>query len=102
MGIAAFALGVILTVRSAGTSLAVGSAISVGVATAAGGALGVAAGIARTSYEDILKALDDKGAFLVKRTSYRTDLGALDALMKFSLPASGDLTRQVLGIRDGW
>jgi hypothetical protein len=102
LAIAGIALSVILAAPTAGTSLVVGSAISVGVATAVGGALGVAAGVARTSYEDLVKDLADKEDFLVKRTAYRTDLGALDSLMQFSLPASDGLLRQVRGVRDGW
>jgi hypothetical protein len=96
------ALSVILSGATMGTSLAWGSAISVGAATAVGSALGVAAGLARTSYEDIVKDLEGKGEFLVKRTAYRSDLGALDNLMRFSLPASGGVTREVRSIRDGW
>jgi hypothetical protein len=102
IAIAGIAISVILAAPTAGTSLAVGSAISVGAATAVGGALGVAAGVARTSYDDLVKTLADKEDFLVKRTAYRSDLGALDSLMQFSLPASDGLVRQVRGIRDGW
>jgi hypothetical protein len=102
IAIAGVALSVVLAAPSAGTSLAVGSAISVGVATAVGGALGVAAGIARTSYEDLVKEVSDQSDFLQKRITYRNDLGALDSVMKFSLPASKGLIHQVEEARDGW
>jgi hypothetical protein len=102
LAIAGILLSVILAAPTAGASLAVGSAISVGAATAAGTALGVAAGLARTDYDNIIKDLEDKGEFLKKRTAYRSDLGALDSLMKFSLPASGGLIKEVRGFRDGW
>jgi hypothetical protein len=101
IAVAGIAISVLLTVGTFGASAA-GVAVSIGVATAAAAALGAAAGVARTKYEDVIKTLEEKEDFVVKRTSYRNDLGALDGLMKFSLPASGGLIREVRGIRDGW
>jgi hypothetical protein len=37
-----------------------------------------------------------------KRVTYRYDLGALDASMKFTLPASNEVINQVTVVRDAW
>jgi hypothetical protein len=102
IAIVGIAVSVILAAPTAGASAFVGSAISVGVAGAVGTALGIAAGIARTGYEDLVKEVETKKEFLKKRIAYRSDLGALDKLMKFSLPSSEAVQHGVGVVRDAW
>lgn len=102
IGIVGIALMVILAVPTGGASFAVGSAVTGGAAAIAAGALGAAAGVARTAYDDLIAQVQTKGDFLAKRVCYRSDLGALDELMKFSLPASSGVIGQLGAIRDAW
>jgi hypothetical protein len=46
--------------------------------------------------------VQEQDEFLAKRICYRTDLGALDDLMKFSLPASSSVISQLGDVRDAW
>jgi len=96
------AVSVILTEATAGTSLIVGAVVTTAVVAAAGTALGIAAGIARTDYENLVSELSTKGETRQKRVAYRHDLGALDGLMKFSLPASSGLIGQIRSVRESW
>ena len=102
IAIVGVATSVILAAPTAGTSLAVGGAVTAGVLAAVGGGLGVAAGIARTSYENLVDDLDKKNELIQKRTAYRHDLGAMDSLMKFTLPASSGLGDQLGVIKESW
>ena len=102
IGVIGIVLMVILAVETGGASFAVGSAITGGLATVAAGALGAAAGVARTRYDDLIAQVDQKNDFMQKRVCYRTDLGALDGLMNFSLPASGGVITQLGTVRDAW
>ena len=102
IGIAGIALMVILAVPTGGASFAVGSAVTGAAAGLAGAALGTAAGIARTSYDKLVEQVQEQNDFMAKRICYRSDLGALDGLMKFSLPASGGVIAQLGSIRDSW
>jgi hypothetical protein len=102
IGIVGIAIMVLLAVPTGGASFAVGSAITGGGAAIAAGALGAAAGVARTRYDDLVAQLQNKDEFLVKRVCYRSDLGALDELMTFSLPASSGVIGQLGAVRDAW
>jgi hypothetical protein len=102
IGVVGIAIMVILAVPTGGASFAVGSAVTGGAVAIAAGALGAAAGVARTSYDNLVAKVQDEGDFLAKRICYRTDLGALDELMKFSLPASSTVITQLGTVRDGW
>jgi hypothetical protein len=102
IAIVGIAFSIILAGVTAGSGAAVGAYITVGAATIAGGALGAAAGVARSSYEHLVTEVDDKKEFEQKRIAYRHDLGALDDLMKFSLPAAGGIVGQAQIIRDAW
>ncbi|MDB5935499.1 MAG: hypothetical protein JWQ01_2843 [Massilia sp.] len=102
IGIVGIAIMVILAVPTGGASFAVGSAITGGAAAIAAGALGAAAGVARTTYDDLVIQVQAKDEFLAKRVCYRSDLGALDELMNFSLPASSGVIGQLGAIRDAW
>lgn len=102
IAIVGVAISVILAAPTAGTSLAVGSAITAGALAVAGAALGTAAGVARTSYENLVTELQGKEDLLVQRVAYRHDLGALDGVMKFSLPSSTGFVRDLRAFRDGW
>lgn len=93
---------VLLAVPTGGASFAVGSAVTGAAVGLSAAALGIAAGIARTSYEDLIKQVDEKQEFLKKRTAYRCDLGALDNLMKFSLPTSSEIISQLRVVKDAW
>jgi hypothetical protein len=89
-------------VPNGGGSFAVGSAVTgTGVALAAAG-LGAAAGVARTSYDDLCAKMQEQGEFLAGRICYRSDLGAVDELMKFTLPSSAGVITQLGNVRDAW
>jgi chaperonin cofactor prefoldin len=96
------AASVILAAETAGVSLIVGAVVTTGVVAVLGSALGIAAGIARTDYDNLVSELSTKGETLQKRVAYRHDLGALDELMKFSLPSSSGLISQVRLVRESW
>lgn len=102
IGIVGIAIMVILAVPTGGASFAVGSAITGAAAGVAGAALGTAAGVARSAYDDLIEQVDTKTDFLAKRVCYRSDLGALDELMNFSLPASSGVITQLGAVRDAW
>lgn len=93
---------VILSIPTGGNSFQVGSAITAALAAAAGTGLGVAAGLARTSYDNLVSEISTKNDSLVKRTAYRHDLGALDELMKFTLPSSSGIISQLQIIKSSW
>lgn len=102
IGVVGIAIMVILAVPTGGASFAVGSAITGGAATIAAGALGVAAGIARSQYDSLVEKVEQQDEFMQKRVCYRSDLGALDKLMQFSLPASGGVITQLGAVREAW
>ena len=102
IGIVGIAIMVVLAVPTGGASFAVGSAVTGAAAAVAAGALGAAAGVARTAYDDLVTDIDTRGEFLAKRVCYRSDLGALDELMQFSLPASNGVIGQLGAVRDAW
>lgn len=93
---------VVLAVPTGGGSFAIGSAITGAAAALSGGALGVSAALARTSYDNLVKEISTKQQYLQKRIAYRHDLGALDNLMKFSLPSSNGMISQIRVIREAW
>ncbi len=103
-GIAIVGIGlmVYLAVPTGGGSFAVGSAVTAAAAAAAGTGLGVAAALARTSYDGLVQEVSTKQEFLQKRIAYRHDLGALDDLMKFSLPTSNGIINQIQVIKTAW
>ena len=102
IGIFGIALMVLLSVPTGGASFAVGSAVTgAGVALSAA-ALGTAAGIMRTRYDGLVQQVHDQKELMAKRVCYRSDLGALDTLMDFSLPASNGILQQLRGIQKAW
>ena len=79
-GIAIVGIGlmVYLAVPTGGGSFAVGSAVTaVPAVAAAGTGLGVAAALARTSYDGLVQEVSTKQEFLQKRIAYRHDLAHL-------------------------
>jgi hypothetical protein len=102
IGIVGIAAMVILAVPTGGASFAVGSAVTGGAVAVAAAALAAAAGVARTSYDNLVTQVQEEDEFLGKRVCYRSDLGALDQLMKFSLPASGGVIGQLASVRNAW
>lgn len=102
IAIAGIAIMVILAVPTSGASFAVGTAITGAGATLAGAALGTAAGVTRSKYEELCARVREEGEFLGKRICYRNDLGALDELMKFTLPSSAGVITQLGEVRDAW
>nr|WP_320016873.1 alpha-xenorhabdolysin family binary toxin subunit A [uncultured Desulfobacter sp.] len=102
IGIVGIAIMVVLAVPTEGGSFAIGGTITAAAAGAAGAALGTAAGVARGSYDSLVQEVNDKQAFLQKRVAYRHDLGALNNLMKFSLPASTGLIGQINIVKNAW
>jgi hypothetical protein len=102
IAIAGIAIMVILAVPTGGGSFAVGSAITGAGAALSAAALGAAAGVARTSYDDLCGKVQEQDEFMAKRICYRSDLGALDELMKFTLPSSTSVISQLGDVRDAW
>lgn len=102
IGIVGIAIMVVLAVPTGGGSFAVGTAVTGAAAGLAAAGLGTAAGIARTTYDDLVKQVSDSTDLMQKRVTYRHDLGALDALMKFSLPSADGVIAQVGVIKDAW
>ncbi|WP_426756938.1 alpha-xenorhabdolysin family binary toxin subunit A [Myxococcus sp. Y35] len=102
IGIIGIVAMVILAVPTGGAAFAVGSAVTGAAVAASAAALGAAAGVARSDYENLVSQVEQQSAFMGKRVAYRTDLGALDALMKFSLPASSGVIDQLAVVRDAW
>ena len=93
---------VVLAVPAAATSFAVGSAITGSLTAASAAALVTAAGTARTAYDDLVTDVQAESDDAAKRACYRADLGALDQLMKFSLPASSGVIGQLVSIKSAW
>lgn len=102
IGIVGIGVMVLLSVPTGGNSFAVGSAITTAIAGAAGAGLGIAAGNARTSYDDLVNEVSTRKEFLQKRIAYRHDLGALDDVMKFSLPSSNGIVSQLGVLKGSW
>jgi hypothetical protein len=46
--------------------------------------------------------VQEQDEFMGKRICYRSDLGALDELMKFTLPSSTSVISQLGDVRDAW
>jgi len=93
---------VLLSVPTGGGSFALGSAITGGASGVAATALGVAAGNARTSYDNLVQELSTSQEFLQKRSAYRHDLGALDDLMNFTLPSVNGIISQIQVLKQAW
>ena len=102
IGIIGIAAMVVLAVPTGGGSFAVGTAVTGAAAGLAAAGLGTAAGLARSTYDDLVKQVSDSTDLMQKRVAYRHDLGALDATMKFSLPSSNQVINQVGIVRDAW
>ncbi len=102
IGIVGIAVMVVLAVPTGGGSFAVGTAVTGAAAGLAAAGLGTAAGLARSTYDDLVKEVSDTSDLMQKRVAYRHDLGALDATMKFSLPASNQVINQIGVVRDAW
>ena len=92
----------VLAIPPAAASFAVGSAQTAGLTMASASALGVAAGVARTAYDDLVDEVQTESESFGKRVCYRADLGALDQLMKFSLPASSGVIGQLEAVKSAW
>jgi hypothetical protein len=93
---------VVLAIPAAATSFAVGSVATGSLTAASAAALVTAAGAARTAYDDLVTDLQAESDHVGKRLCYRADLGALDQLMKFSLPASSGVIGQLVSIKSAW
>jgi hypothetical protein len=93
---------VVLAVPAAAASFAVGSAATGSLTAASAAALVTAAGTARTAYDDLVADVQAESDHAGKRLCYRADLGALDQLMKISLPASSAVIGQLVSIKSAW
>ena len=102
IGIVGIGLMVLLAVPTGGKSFAVGSAVTGALVAATSAALGTAAGVARGKYDGLVADLATTQELRRKRALYRHDLGSLDQLMGFSLPASQGVVRRLRDFRDGW
>lgn len=102
IGIVGTAITVILTVPSGGTAAVWAGGITTVVTGIAATALGTAASNARTSYDGLIQEVSSKQEYLQKRIAYRHDLGALDKLMKFSLPTSSGVISQLKVVKASW
>lgn len=92
----------VLSIPPAAASFAVGSALTAGLTVASASALGAAAGVARTAYHELVDEVQTESESFAKRVCYRADLGALDQLMKFSLPASSGVIGQLEAVKSAW
>ena len=101
IAIAGIVVMVLLAVPVAAASFAVGTAVSGSLAAASAAALGAAARAARIAYNKVVAEVQAESDFVGTRVCYRADLGALDQLMKFSLPASSGVIGQLVssGVR---
>jgi hypothetical protein len=102
IAIAGIVVMVLLAVPVAATSFAVGTAASGSLAAASAAAVGSAARAARTAYNELLTGMQAESDHVSTRVCYRADLGALDQLMKFSLPASSGVIGRLMSIRSAW
>lgn len=102
IGIIGIVAMVILAVPTGGSSFAIGSAVTGAGVAGAAAALGITAGVARSKYDGLVQEVHQQSAFLAKRMSYRSDLGALDELMNFSLPASNGILSQLRSVQSAW
>jgi hypothetical protein len=93
---------VVLAVPAAATSFAVGPAGTGSPVAASASALATAAHTARRAYGDLVTDMQAESDPFAKRVCYRADLGALDQLMKFSLPASSGVIGQLVSIKNAW
>lgn len=92
----------VLAIPTATSSFAVASALTVSLTAASATALGAAAGVARAAYDDLVTEVQTESEFFGGRVGYRADLGALDQLMKFSLPASSGVIGQLESVKGAW
>lgn len=102
IGILGIGIMVLLSVPTGGGSFALGSAVTGAVSGATGSALGVAANNARNSYDYLVQEVSTSQEFLQKRIAYRHDLGALDDLMKFTLPSVNGIISQIQVLKRAW
>lgn len=100
IAIAGIVVMVLLAVPTAAKSFAAGPALPGGATAAA--ALRAAAGVARAAYDDLVAEVQAEPDFIGTRVCYRADLGALDQLMKFSLPASSGVIGQLESVKCAW
>lgn len=102
IGIVGTAITVILSLPTAGTGAAASAGITAVLVGVAATALSIEASNARTSYDGLIQAVSSKQEFLQKRIAYRHDLGAVDNLMKFSLPTLSGIISQLQVIKAAW
>jgi hypothetical protein len=93
---------VLLAVPPAAKSFAAGPALHGGATAASAAALAAAAGAARAAYDDLVAEVQAEPDFIGTRVCYRADLGALEQLMKFSLPASSGVIGQLESVKSAW
>jgi hypothetical protein len=92
----------VLAIPTAANSFAVGSPGTASLTAASAAALAATAGVARSAYDDLVNEVQTESEFFGRRVCYRADLGALDQLMKFSLPASSGVIGQLVSIKSAW
>jgi hypothetical protein len=92
----------VLAIPAAANSFAVGAAVTANLTAPSATALATAAGVARKAYDDLVEEVQTETEFFGKRVCYRADLGALDQLMKFSLPASSGVIGQLASVKSAW
>jgi hypothetical protein len=102
IGIVGVAQMVILAAPPGGVSFAIGAASNDVEEVTRASALGLAAGAARASYVKLVKQVESKEQYLNRRICYRTELGALDQLIKLSLPSSRSVASQIALVRHAW
>ncbi|MDL2357098.1 MAG: hypothetical protein QFF03_17730 [Pseudomonadota bacterium] len=69
---------------------------------AAAAALGIAAATARSAYAGLVAAMQTDSECAARLACYRADLGALDQLMKSTLPSSSAVIGQLVLIKSAW
>jgi hypothetical protein len=102
VAIAGVGVMVLLAAPAAATSFAVGTAVSGSLAAESAAALGTAARTTRTAYGELVTEMQTESDLVGTRVCLLADLGALDQLMKFTLPASSGVIGQLVSIRNAW
>jgi hypothetical protein len=102
IAIAGAMLMVTLALPAGASSFAIGPAAAGARTAASAASLAHSAAAARAAYDTLLADLQAEGDLFTTQVCFRTDLGALDQLMKFSLPDSSGVIGDLVALKHGW
>lgn len=95
-------LMVTLALPPGAASFAIGPAAAGAQTAALAASLAHSAAAARAAYDALVANLQAEGDFFATQVCFRADLGALDQLMKFSLPDSSGVIGDLVALKYGW